>query len=158
MKFSELEQVSSQLSCCKEGSCIFFATTCFCSLTVLLIFMLPERGHPVARAKEIATVSLRVFRHPAVCACGSLSGFFCVPVRWARCLDRFSAGYALWSICTCCACEVSFSCVCAMGALRFALAWWSASFLAPFISFPSMIHRPWERERQRKGERSRGKA
>jgi hypothetical protein len=59
---SELEQVSSQLSC-KEESCIFFATTCFCLLTVLLIFMLPGRGHPVARAKEIATVSLRVFRH-----------------------------------------------------------------------------------------------
>ena len=109
MKFSELEQVSSQLSCCKEGSCIFFAT-CFCLLTVLLIFMLPERGHPVARAKEIATVSLRVFRHPAVCACGSLSGFFCVPVRWARCLDRFSAGYALWSMYTCLP-VMSFSCV-----------------------------------------------
>lgn len=106
---------------CKEESCISFAATTTCVLFInCLAYFLCYRGE--GRKKSQRFLCAR--------ACSViLSGFSCVPVRWARCLDRFSAGvcFVRWAFLVR---------VRAMGGcLAVALVWWSASFFSCSIYF-----------------------
>ena len=131
------------------------------------------RSGSKGRAKEIATVSLArvcvcvcvcVFRHPAVCACGS-------PFRFLWCswwceldvLIDSAQGYALWRdmymLCLWLWGEL-FLCACsAMGASAF-LLWLGGPLLFLlhlFLSLLWSITDPWEREREREREKGREK-